>query len=195
MRILTLALISVSFLTLFQTQSVSADTGPLSTGVPQSETRQPDLKNHHRWELDLAAFKAISGTDTNQVGAVRFLARRFVNETLSLGADIRYWPSGSYPLGDDAGTGTWGAGGVGQLYLFRNNYLGAYLGTSLLWVPTGNQFDVSPEAGIKAFVSQRIAIGLAYWMLADIRTYAISFEPPANGKSRQSLGLELSVYL
>lgn len=162
----------------------------------QSEAQaQPQNELRHMWEINAAAFKSFSGDAPNQLGAVRLAFRRFLNDSLSIGADVRYWPAGSYPLTSDPSSNAWAAGGTGQLYLFRSSYIGAYLGGSLLWVPSNAQAVFAPEAGFKWFASQRLALGLSYCILTDLGSYTTSFEPLSTGRSRQSLGFELSVYL
>lgn len=187
--ILSFLITAVSFLAL---SSTSFAEEPPTLSEAQA---QPQPEHHHMWEINAAAFKSFSSDDPNQLGAVRMAFRRFLNESLSVGADIRYWPAGSYPLTNDTSAGAWAAGGTGQLYLFRSSYIGAYLGGSLLWVPTNSQAVFAPEVGFKWFASQRLALGLSYWILTDLGSYTTSFEPYPTGRSRQSLGFELSVYL
>ena len=161
---------------------------------PESEV-QVQAPKLRMWELDGALFKSLSSLDPNQLGTARLLVRRFLNESLSVGADFRYWPRDSYPLSEETGNSTWALGGSGQLYLFRSGYIGGYVGASLLWVPIHSEATFAPEVGFKWFASQRFAVGFSYWILTDVRSYTLSFEPAFNGKSRQTLGLELSVYL
>lgn len=145
------------------------------------------------WALEAGAFRGFSGD--RLMGSTRVVARRFLTDSLTAGLDVRHWSQGAYPLSTREDSGAWAAGGSGQLYLFQNKYLGGYLGASLLWVPTDSQVAFAPEAGIKWFATQRFAIGITYWILTDLRSYTASFEPPVTGRSRQNLGLELSIFL
>jgi hypothetical protein len=178
------------------TSVASAPEPALPPAASPAESQPRTVLTRHRWELGGAVFKTLAAPDNNsQIGAARLLIRRFINDSLTVGADFRYWPVGSYPLSDSSDTSAWALGGNGQLYLFRTSHIGAYLGGSLLWVPTHTEAAFAPEAGFKWFCSQRLALGVSYWILTDLGSYTTSFAPPFNGKSRQSLGFEVSVYL
>ena len=200
MRVWILALTAVSFVTLLtlglSTRPVLGDEPAPAQPAAVSETVPlPPAANRRMWELDGALFKSFSGQNANQLGTARLTLRRFLNDSLSVGTDLRYWPAGSYPLTDDTSSGAWAVGGNGQLYLFKSSYIGAYLGGSLLWVPTYAAAAFAPEVGFKWFASQRVALGISYWILTDLGSYTTSFEPASTGRSRQNLGLEISVYL
>jgi hypothetical protein len=198
MRIRILALTAASLLTAFPSL-VHADGAPpaAQTAAPVSEsvTATTAAPYSPTWEIDGALFKSLSSQDSNQLGTARLMVRRFFTDTLAIGADVRYWPGGSYPLTGQDGSGTWAAGATGQLYLFKSGYIGAYVGSSLLWVPNYSQAVFTPEVGFKWFATQRVGIGISYWILTDLFSYTTSFEPASTGKSRQNLGLELSVNL
>jgi hypothetical protein len=167
---------------------------PSQAALPESEAQLPsESEQAHQWGLDTSLFKSFSGEAA--VSSARFVARRFVTESASLGIDLRHWGSGSYPLERDAGSGTWGTGINGEFGLFRGRYLGAFVGASFLWVPAPGQIAFAPEANLKWFASHWIAVGLAYTVLTDLGSSFMSFDPPASGQSRQSLGLQVSVYL
>lgn len=191
-------LLAVGFLTLLPSSIANAEETPAAmppSAAPSAEAAAPSLTFKRMWEIDGAVFKTLSSDDSGQLGTARVLVRRFLNDSVSAGLDVRFWPSGSYPLSNDSRTGSWAVGGSGQLYLFRNHYLGVYLGSSLLWVPSDAELALAPEVGVKWFATQRLAVGVSYWILSDLGSYTTSFEPPSIGKSRQSLGLEFSFYL
>jgi hypothetical protein len=138
-------------------------------------------------------FKSFSGNNT--VSSARLVARRLVTDSISGGLDLRCWSTGAYPLAINEGSGDVALGANGQFELFRGQAFGAYVGASFLWVPGPKQLAAAPEAGIRWFPNNWIALGLSYSVLTDLGSSIISFEPAPSGQSRQSLGLGLSVYL
>lgn len=144
------------------------------------------------WELGGAASVSWGGPGEAQFGSFQLPVRYFLFDGADLGLEARYWPSGSYPLSSD--TSSVFAGGVnGRMFFVNQSRLGAYVGGAMLWVPAHTQFVLSPEVGIRYFVSKNIAMGAFYEIVTDLGSYLLSLQPTASSVSTQSLGLNIAL--
>lgn len=129
-----------------------------------------------------------------RMGDLRLPVRYFVFSGANLGVEARYWPSGSYPLSQGTG-GVVATGANGQIYFVNQSRLGAYVGGALLWAPAHTQLILSPEVGVRYFITQKIAIGASYEIVTDLGSFLLSIEPTPTSGSTQSAGLSLAFEL
>jgi len=142
------------------------------------------------FELGGALSGSWSDSGQPRLANVRLPARYFVFDGANLGLEARFWPSGAYPLSQGSGSAI--ATGIdGQIYFINRTRLGAYVGGALLWAPSHAQLVLSPEVGVRYFITRKIAIGASYEILTDLGSFLLSLQPSSTSGSTQSLGVGL----
>ena len=142
------------------------------------------------FELGGALSGSWSDSGQPRLANLKLPARYFVFDGANLGLEARFWPSGSYPLSQESGSAV--ATGIdGQIYFVNRARLGAYVGGALLWAPSHTQLILSPEVGVRYFITKKVAIGASYEILTDLGSFLLSVQPTSTSGSTQSLGVGL----
>jgi hypothetical protein len=129
--------------------------------------------------------------------------RYFVFDRFSVGVDARYWaydyypfrPGSSSPIGSISGTrDVFGIGPGADYHFLLSEKWDAFVGASAVRVPSAMQTLVSPEIGLKYFISNGHAIGVNYEAPQSVGPNNFSGPAPGFAKS-QELMLDLALFL